>query len=50
MWKQLEDLYYSDTEKGEGGLYLTKLTYEHISLTSYSKMKVGLAAEVIIML
>ena len=45
MWKLVEDLYYSDIE--QGGLYLNKkLTYEHINLTSFSKMKVYLAAEV----
>ncbi|XP_072027683.1 uncharacterized protein [Amphiura filiformis] len=45
-WKMVEDLYYNDVEAG--GLYLNKkLSYEHIDLTSYSKMKVGLAAEVI---
>ena len=41
----VEDLYYNDVEMG--GLYLNKkLTYEHIELTSFSKMKVSLAVQV----
>jgi hypothetical protein len=33
--------------QAESGLYVgRRLTYEHINLTSYSKMKVNLAAQV----
>lgn len=44
-WKLVEDLYYNDVEMN--GLYLNKkLSYEHVQLTSFSKMKVNLAAQV----
>lgn len=45
LWEHLRYLY--DNMQAESGLYVGhRLTYEHISLTSYSKMKVNLAAQV----
>ena len=49
MWKHLQDLYHQDSgaRKSAGGLPLVpKLTYEHVYLTSFSKMRVDLAAQV----
>ena len=40
------DLYNIETEKEEGTRLVTKLKFEHINLTSYSKMRVDLAAQV----
>lgn len=45
LWNHISDLYYSDLELGLH--QLPKLTIEHIMLTSYSKMRVNLAAQVI---
>ena len=49
-WDHIEDLYKLDSGACEGataGLCLVpKLTYEHIHLTSFSKMRVDLAAQV----
>ncbi len=44
LWKYISDLYYSDLELGLH--QLPKLTIEHVMLTSYSKMRVNLAAQV----
>lgn len=49
MWKHLQDLYHQDSSarKSAGGLSLVpKLKYEHVYLTSFSKMRVDLAAQV----
>lgn len=49
LWSHLWDLYYRDSGKIKvaGGLSLVpKLKYEHIHLTSFSKMRVDLAAQV----
>ena len=49
MWKHLQDLYHQDSgaQKSAGGLSLVpKLKYEHVYLTSFSKMRVDLAAQV----
>ncbi len=43
-WQTVKDLYRQRTEMR--GLYLTKLTLEHVELTTFSKMKVRLAAQV----
>jgi hypothetical protein len=43
----LEDLYRCDTGKGSGLALVPKLKYEHIYLTSFSKMRVDLAAQVL---
>ncbi|CAB4002789.1 Transposable element P transposase, partial [Paramuricea clavata] len=43
LWNYISDLYYSDLELGLH--QLPKLTIEHIMLTSYSKMRVNLAAQ-----
>ena len=40
------DLYYRDTAKPAGLRQVPKLKYEHIKLTSFSKMRVDLAAQV----
>ena len=48
-WRHLQDLYHRDSgaKKSAGGLSLVpKLKYEHIFLTSFSKMRVDLAAQV----
>ncbi len=49
LWKHVQDLYLRDSgaQKSAGGLSLVpKLKYEHIYLTSFSKMWVDLAAQV----
>lgn len=49
VWTHLQNLYHRDSgaQKTVGGLSLVpKLTYEHIYLTSFSKMHVDLAAQV----
>ena len=44
-WRHLEDLYRRN--RGETGLVLVlKLNYEHVRLTSFSKMRVDLATQV----
>ena len=46
-WIRIVNLYKDDLK--HGGLKLVpKLKYEHISLTSYSRMKVCLAAQVLL--
>ena len=48
-WSHLQNLYHhnSGAKKSAGGLSLVpKLTYEHIYLTSFSKMRVDLAVQV----
>ena len=44
-WKFVEDLYIMGT-KSQGLTTQYKLKYEHIYLTSFSKMRVDLAAQV----
>lgn len=49
LWKHLQDLYHRDSgaQRSGGGLSLVpKLKYEHIYLTSFSKIRVDLAAQV----
>eukprot|EP00731_Ephydatia_muelleri_P006390 Em0003g638a len=41
------DLYYRDREKGMGLLLLPKIKLEHIQLTSFSRMRVDLAAQLL---
>ena len=45
-WGHIEDLYKRDCSKGSGLRLVPKIKYEHIYLTSYSKMRVDLAAQV----
>ena len=48
-WSHISDLYFKNNSalKDSPGLSLVpKLTYEHISLTSFSKMRVDLATQV----
>uniref|UniRef100_A0A1X7VKG8 Uncharacterized protein n=2 Tax=Amphimedon queenslandica TaxID=400682 RepID=A0A1X7VKG8_AMPQE len=45
-WRFVKDLYQM-TLKSEGLTSLPKLTYEHINLTGFSKMRVDLAAQVL---
>ena len=46
-WSHLVDLYERNRSHDSPGLaLLPKLKYEHIQLTSYSKMRVDLAAQV----
>ena len=47
LWSHLSDLYKKDTEQGVGLKLIPKLKYEHISLTTFSKMRVDLAAQVL---
>ena len=45
LWDHLQTLY--GTTQTDSGLYVgRRLTYEHVNLISYSKMKVNLAAQV----
>ena len=44
-WQHLEKLYLDDT-KSDGKRLVPKLKYEHVHLTTFSKMRVDLAAEV----
>lgn len=47
-WKHLEDLYLQETRKESSGLRLIpKIKYEHVYLSSFSKMRVDLAAQVL---
>jgi len=43
-WQHLEDLYLKDTRVGTR--LVSKLKYEHANLTSFSKLRVNLAAQV----
>ena len=45
-WQHLEKFYLQDTATEEGLRLAPKLKYEHIYLTSFSKMRVDLAAQV----
>ena len=45
-WSHLTRLYNRDTAVGEGIRMVPKLKFEHISLTSFSKMRVDLVAQV----
>ena len=46
LWKHLEQLYELDTKAGKGLRLIPKLKYEHLNLTSFSKMRVDLATQV----
>ena len=45
LWNHISDLFYEDLEYGMR--LLRNITLEHINLTSYSKMNVRLAAQVL---
>ena len=45
-WQHLIDLYERDRGKGTGLAIIPKLKYEHLHLSSFSKMRVDLAAQV----
>ena len=45
-WSHLESLYEKDTRKATGLAMIPELKYEHIKLTSFSKMRVDLATQV----
>ena len=45
-WRHLQELYERDIQGGMGLRLLPKLKYEHIHLSSFSKMRVDLAAQV----
>ena len=45
-WQHLIELYEGDSGKCTGLAMLPKLKYEHIHLTSFSKMRVDLATQV----
>ena len=46
LWTHLKELYERDTAAGQGVRMIPKLKFEHISLNSFSKMRVDLAAQV----
>ena len=46
-WQHLIDLYEGDSGKASGLAMVPKLKFEHVNLTSFSKMRVDLAAQVI---
>ena len=46
-WERVVDLYYQDNAKPVHLKRVPKLKYEHIQLTSFSKMRVDLAAQVL---
>lgn len=43
-WKHIQDIFYDDMESQTFGIF-TKLTEEHVSKQSASKMKVKIAAQ-----
>lgn len=45
-WQHLVTLYESDKGKASGLAMVPKLKFEHIYLSSFSKMRVDLAAQV----
>ena len=45
-WQHLVSLYESDRGKASGLAMVPKIKYEHVHLTSFSKMRVDLAAQV----
>ena len=49
-WQHLVDLYEEDTLKEEGTCLIPKIKFEHIKLTSFSKMRVDLAAQVCLLI
>lgn len=48
LWQHLVALYNRDRGKGTGLSLVPKLKFEHISLNSFSKMRVDLATQVAI--
>lgn len=46
-FKHITDIYYRDREKSVGLLLMPKIKLEHIQLTSFSRMRVDLAAQVL---
>ena len=46
LWQHIAQLFYQDIESGLK--LLPKLTYDHINVTSFSAMRVNLAAQVFI--
>jgi len=45
-WQHVVDLYKRNMGSGKGVAMVHKLKYEHIHLTSFSKMRVDLVAQV----
>jgi hypothetical protein len=45
-WEHILQLYRGDVGKASGLALVPKLKYEHVHLTSFSKMRVDLAAQV----
>ena len=46
LWSHLVSLYYKNHSEVSGLLIVPKLKYEHIYLTSHSKMRVDLVTQV----
>ena len=46
LWRHLQEFYKRDTAAGQGVRMIPKIKFEHISLNSFSKMRVDLAAQV----
>ena len=47
LWSHLTSPYHRDGGKGSGLCMVPKLKFEHIHLSSFAKMRVDLAAQVI---
>ena len=45
-WDHFKDTYHKSRVSNSGLVLLPKIKYEHIQLTSFSKMRVDLAAQV----
>ena len=46
LWSHLTKLYHQDTSSGMGLRLVPKINFEHIALTSFSRMPVDLATQV----
>ena len=46
VWQHVANLYHKETTGDAGIRRVPKLKYEHIHLTTFSKMRVDLAAQV----
>ena len=46
LWSHLENLYKAKENPGQGLHLLHKLKFEHVRLTSFSRMRIDLAAQV----
>ena len=49
LWDHIKELYKEDVKAGMGIRLVPKLKLEHVQLTPFSKMRVDLAAQVLVM-